>query len=47
MEGWERGAEGNQGLIANSGSEKIGNGWVDTDDLLEEVNGLKVGESGR
>lgn len=31
--------------MANSGSEKIGNGWVEAEDLLEEVKGPKVGRS--
>lgn len=29
--------------MANSGSQKIGNGWVESEDLLEKVKGLKVG----
>lgn len=31
---------GKRGLIANNGSKKIGNGWVEVNDLIEEVKGL-------
>lgn len=46
MESEEEGkGRGGGRLIANSGSEKIGNGRVAEEDLLEEVKGLKVGRS--
>lgn len=34
------GEEEDEGLIANSGSRKIGNGWVEAKDLIEQVKGL-------